>query len=311
MLHADLSEELLASIFAPRTALHDGAVIIRGRTHPGRRRRPAAVGDLGPSRTLRHPPPRGHRGHRADRRGGHRGQRGDRLDRPGPARPDAARPGRGAAADRARGAARAVRRRRPGRRRHLGAGRAVRARQAPPGAAPTTQPGPGRRRPTRPPAATPAVGCSDAGRRPSDAGHRRPGTVARRRPWRVARMRADGTGAGRVATRGWGGVRRLLDFVLRNWPLKLAAIGLATVLYAGVTLSGNERTWPGAVPIEVLDPPPGAAVLDLPGSVTVHPLPGAHRGLQPAHQRLVPGVHRPRQRDARPRVARRCRSTSG
>jgi diadenylate cyclase len=30
MLHADLSEELLASIFAPRGALHDGAVIIRG-----------------------------------------------------------------------------------------------------------------------------------------------------------------------------------------------------------------------------------------------------------------------------------------
>ena len=29
MLHADLSGELLASIFAPRTALHDGAVIIR------------------------------------------------------------------------------------------------------------------------------------------------------------------------------------------------------------------------------------------------------------------------------------------
>ncbi len=63
-------------------------------------------------------------------------------------------------------------------------------------------------------------------------------------------------------------MRRLLDFVLRNWPLKLAAIGLATVLYAGVTLSGNERTWPGSVPIEMLAPPPGAAVLDLPGSVT-------------------------------------------
>ena len=63
-------------------------------------------------------------------------------------------------------------------------------------------------------------------------------------------------------------MRRVLDFVLRNWPLKLAAIGLATVLYAGVSLSGNERTWPGAVPIEVLDPPAGAAVLDLPGSVT-------------------------------------------
>ena len=63
-------------------------------------------------------------------------------------------------------------------------------------------------------------------------------------------------------------MRRLLDFLLRNWPLKLAAIGLAVVLYAGVTLSGNERTWPGSVPIEVLAPPPGAAVLDLPGSVT-------------------------------------------
>ena len=63
-------------------------------------------------------------------------------------------------------------------------------------------------------------------------------------------------------------MRRLLDFLLRNWPLKLAAIGLATVLYAGVSLSENERTWPGAVPIEVLDPPAGAAVLDLPGSVT-------------------------------------------
>jgi YbbR domain-containing protein len=35
-----------------------------------------------------------------------------------------------------------------------------------------------------------------------------------------------------------------------------------------VSLSENERTWPGAVPIEVLDPPAGAAVLDLPGSVT-------------------------------------------
>ena len=64
-------------------------------------------------------------------------------------------------------------------------------------------------------------------------------------------------------------MRRLLDFLLRNWPLKLAAIGLAVVLYAGVTLSGNKRTWPGAVAIEVLDPPPGAAVLDLPGSVTM------------------------------------------
>ena len=30
MLHADLSQELLQSIFTPHTALHDGAVLIRG-----------------------------------------------------------------------------------------------------------------------------------------------------------------------------------------------------------------------------------------------------------------------------------------
>ena len=84
----------------------------------------------------------------------------------------------------------------------------------------------------------------------------------------ACRGRAGEPAAGASGPAGGWRVRRLLDFVLRNWPLKLAAIGLATVLYAGVSLSGNERTWPGAVPIEVLDPPAGAAVLDLPGSVT-------------------------------------------
>ncbi len=63
-------------------------------------------------------------------------------------------------------------------------------------------------------------------------------------------------------------MKRWFDFLLRNWPLKLAAIGLALVLYGGVTLSENDRSWPGDVPIEILDPPQGGAVLDLPGSVT-------------------------------------------
>jgi YbbR domain-containing protein len=36
----------------------------------------------------------------------------------------------------------------------------------------------------------------------------------------------------------------------------------------GVSLAQNDRTWPGQVPIEVLDPPRGAAVLDLPGTVS-------------------------------------------
>jgi YbbR domain-containing protein len=63
-------------------------------------------------------------------------------------------------------------------------------------------------------------------------------------------------------------MRRLGRFLLRDWPLKLAAIGLATILYAGVALSENTRTWPGPVPIEVLRPPPGGALLELPGAVT-------------------------------------------
>jgi YbbR domain-containing protein len=63
-------------------------------------------------------------------------------------------------------------------------------------------------------------------------------------------------------------MRRFLELVLSDWPLKLGALGLATALYVGVSVSQNDRTWPGQVPIEVLDPPPGGAVLDLPGTVS-------------------------------------------
>jgi YbbR domain-containing protein len=63
-------------------------------------------------------------------------------------------------------------------------------------------------------------------------------------------------------------MRRFLELLLSDWPLKLGALGLATALYVGVSLSQNDRTWPGQVPIEVLEPPPGGAVLDLPGTVT-------------------------------------------
>jgi YbbR domain-containing protein len=59
-------------------------------------------------------------------------------------------------------------------------------------------------------------------------------------------------------------LRRVL---LGNWPVKLAAVGLAVVLYAGVALSENTRTWEGPVPIEVLRAPPGGALLEQPGSV--------------------------------------------
>ena len=44
-------------------------------------------------------------------------------------------------------------------------------------------------------------------------------------------------------------MRRALDLVVRNWPLKLAAVIVATFLYAGLVLSQNAQVWPGSVPI--------------------------------------------------------------
>jgi YbbR domain-containing protein len=56
-------------------------------------------------------------------------------------------------------------------------------------------------------------------------------------------------------------VRRVADFIVRNWPLKLAAIFLATILYSGLVLGQNVRTWPGTIPVETLRPPVGATLL--------------------------------------------------
>jgi YbbR domain-containing protein len=63
-------------------------------------------------------------------------------------------------------------------------------------------------------------------------------------------------------------VKRFLSFLVGNWPLKLGAVVLATVLYGGVVISENVRTWSGQVPIEVRNPPANAAVLDVLGNVT-------------------------------------------
>jgi YbbR domain-containing protein len=60
-------------------------------------------------------------------------------------------------------------------------------------------------------------------------------------------------------------VRRGLRFLLRNWPLKLGAVLLATVLYSGFVLSHNVRTFNGPVTIEPLRQPTDTALLtDLP-----------------------------------------------
>ena len=56
-------------------------------------------------------------------------------------------------------------------------------------------------------------------------------------------------------------MRRVADFLIRNWPLKLAAILLATVLYSGLVLGQNVRTWTGTLPVEGLRPSTTATLM--------------------------------------------------
>jgi YbbR domain-containing protein len=63
-------------------------------------------------------------------------------------------------------------------------------------------------------------------------------------------------------------VRRILAIVLHNWPLKLAAVGLATVLYGGVVVSQGALTFGDPVPIRQPVIPPGMYLLEPPPPVT-------------------------------------------
>ena len=56
------------------------------------------------------------------------------------------------------------------------------------------------------------------------------------------------------------GIRRAVRFVVHNWPLKLAAIALATLLYAGLVASQDSITFPGPVPVTAINKPPGTEV---------------------------------------------------
>jgi YbbR domain-containing protein len=55
---------------------------------------------------------------------------------------------------------------------------------------------------------------------------------------------------------------RVVRRLVRNWPLKLGAVALATVLYAGLVLSQNARIISVRVPIEPVRQPVGAFLLD-------------------------------------------------
>ena len=56
-------------------------------------------------------------------------------------------------------------------------------------------------------------------------------------------------------------MRRVVGFVFHNWPLKLAAILLATLLYAGLIVSASAETFPGRIPIQVLNQPGNAFII--------------------------------------------------
>lgn len=56
-------------------------------------------------------------------------------------------------------------------------------------------------------------------------------------------------------------VRRAVAFLVRNWPLKLAAILLATVLYTIFVLTQNTRPFEGSIPIRVAKQPPSLVLL--------------------------------------------------
>ncbi|HET9083760.1 MAG TPA: CdaR family protein [Candidatus Limnocylindrales bacterium] len=54
---------------------------------------------------------------------------------------------------------------------------------------------------------------------------------------------------------------RVIGVILHNWPLKLAAVGLATLLYGGLVLSQSSATLTGVVPVDVRNQPPDTFLL--------------------------------------------------
>ena len=63
-------------------------------------------------------------------------------------------------------------------------------------------------------------------------------------------------------------MRRLVGLVTHNWPLKLAALILASLLYSGLVLSQNAQVWRGRVPVIPLRQPASAFMLGVLPDVT-------------------------------------------
>jgi len=61
---------------------------------------------------------------------------------------------------------------------------------------------------------------------------------------------------------------RALRFILHNWPLKVAAVAVASLLYGGLVLSQTTQPFTDPVPIRIENPPADVIVLSNLGSVT-------------------------------------------
>ena len=64
-------------------------------------------------------------------------------------------------------------------------------------------------------------------------------------------------------------MRRILGRIVHNWPLKLAAIGLATLMYGGLALSQNTETFTSPIPVRVINQPDNTVLLTQPEHVTL------------------------------------------
>ena len=216
MVHGDLSADLIRTIFAPRTPLHDGAVIIRDEMI-------LAAGALLPLAEMTvHTERFGTR---------HRAALGITEQTDAVVVVVSEENGQVSLVERARIV------------RNLNEpqlARAIRSLLAPSDGARPVQP------------AAPRAGASTGGRAPRLAElspARRPEAGSRATP-----IRPDDDGPPAQRPHG-SAVRRVVRLFVHNWPLKLAAIVLATMLYAGLVVSQSIQEYTGGVQIDDVNQP--------------------------------------------------------
>ena len=78
-------------------------------------------------------------------------------------------------------------------------------------------------------------------------------------------------------------MKQAVAFLVRNWPLKLAAVILATLLYAGLVLSQNAQVFPGDVPITVRGQQENVVLLsELPSVEQINYFTSGNVGIRPS-----------------------------